>query len=119
MKRDPSTKKSGAPYDPDPYVITRRKETMITAKKKGTEITRNSSCFKPVDPVITVDLEDTDDEEIHPNPSIPDAPTADDSLPNNDDSETRIPNDATQREVREDLRIISKIMCKDYIRYYS
>ena len=91
VKRDPPTKKSAPPYDPDPYVITQRKGTMITAKKKGKEITRNSSFFKPVDPVINVDLEDTDDEEIHPNPSIPDAPAADNSQPNNDDSETPSP----------------------------
>ena len=91
VKRDPSTKKSGLPYDPDPYVITQRKGTMFTAKKKGKEITRNSSFFKPVDPVINVDIEDTDDEDIHPNPSIPDAPAADNSQPNNDDSETPNP----------------------------
>ena len=63
---------------------------MITAKTKGKEITRNSSFFKPVDPVINVDLEDTDDEEIHPNLSISDASVADNPQSHDDDSE--IPN---------------------------
>ena len=86
-----SIKKSGPPYDPDPYVKTQRKGTTITRKKKGKEITRNSSFFKQVDPVIHVDLEDTDDEEIHPNPLIPDASAADNLQPRNDDSETSNP----------------------------
>ena len=88
VKREPSIKKSGLPYDPDPYVVTLRKGTTITGKKKGKEITRNSSFFKQVDPIIHVDLEDTEDEEIHPNRVIPDGPAADNLQSRNDDSET-------------------------------
>ena len=111
VKRDQSIKKSGPPYDPDPYVITQRKGTMITAKRKGKEITRNSSFFKPVDPVINVDLEDADDEKIHPNPSISDAFVADNPQSNDDDSE--IPNPGRRYPTRSSRRPPAYL--KDYL----
>ena len=40
-KCDPSHKKFTTPHDPNPYVVRRRKGTMITAKRKDREITRN------------------------------------------------------------------------------
>ena len=64
-----------------------------------------------MDPVINVDLEDTDDEEIHPNPSIPDAPAADNSQPNNDDSET--PNPGRRYPTRSSRRPPAYL--KDYV----
>ena len=37
-----------SPYDPNPYTITQRKGTMITASRDGKSITRNVSFFKRV-----------------------------------------------------------------------
>ena len=64
VKRDPSTKKSGTPYDPEPYIVTQRKGTMITAKREGKEITRNSSFFKKLDPDALANTEEPDDNDL-------------------------------------------------------
>ena len=64
VKRDPSTKKSGTPYDPEPYIVTQRKGTMITAKREGKEITRNSSFFKQLDPDALANTEEPDDNDL-------------------------------------------------------
>ena len=48
VKRDPSTKKSLSPYMPEPYTVTERKGSMITAKSGDTVTTRNSSLFKQI-----------------------------------------------------------------------
>ena len=42
VKRDPSHKKSSALFDPETYIVTQRKGTMITAKREGKVITRDS-----------------------------------------------------------------------------
>ena len=38
VKRDPSTKKSLSPYMPEPYTVTERKGSMITAKSGDAEL---------------------------------------------------------------------------------
>ncbi|KAK2552072.1 Uncharacterized protein P5673_026817 [Acropora cervicornis] len=48
VKRDPSTKKSLSPYMPEPYTVTERKGSMITAKSGDAVTTRNSSFFKQI-----------------------------------------------------------------------
>lgn len=48
VKRDPSYKSSGSPYDPEPYRITKKKGSMVTARRDGKEVTRKSSFFKKV-----------------------------------------------------------------------
>ena len=48
VKRDPSTKKSLSPYMPEPYAVTERKGSMITAKSGDAVTTRNSSFFKQI-----------------------------------------------------------------------
>ena len=70
VKRDPSHKKSSAPYDPETYIVTQRKGTMITAKREGKEITRNSSFFKKVDPSIPTNAEESDDELALSTPNV-------------------------------------------------
>ena len=92
VKRDPSHKKSSAPYDPETYIVTQRKGTMITAKREGKEITRNSSFFKKVDPSIPTNAEESDDELALSTPNV-----------------------AIQWEAQEDFPHISKTMSKDYI----
>ena len=70
VKRDPSHKKSSAPYDTETYIVTQHKGTMITAKREGKEITRNSSFFKKVDPSIPTNAEQTDDELASSTPDV-------------------------------------------------
>ena len=48
VKRDPSTKKSLSPYMPEPYTVTERKGSMITAKSGDAVTTQNSSFFKQI-----------------------------------------------------------------------
>ena len=48
VKRDPSTKKSLSPYIPEPYTVTERKGSMITAESGDTVTSRNSSFFKQI-----------------------------------------------------------------------
>ena len=43
---------------------------MITAKREGKEITRNSSFFKKVDPSIPTNAEESDDELALSTPSV-------------------------------------------------
>ena len=48
VKRDPSTKKSLSPYMPEPYRVTERKGSKITAKSGDAVTTQNSSFFKQI-----------------------------------------------------------------------
>ena len=48
VKQDPSTKKSLSPYMPEPYTVTERKSSMITAKSGDAVTTRNSPFFKQI-----------------------------------------------------------------------
>ena len=59
-KRDPSYKKSATAYDPEPYVVTTEKGSMVTARREDKEITRNSSFFKSVSPNIGIAAEEDD-----------------------------------------------------------
>ena len=43
-------RKSAPLYDPEPYTVIHRKETLLTAKRRGQEITRNISFFKRIPP---------------------------------------------------------------------
>ena len=54
VRRDPSGINSRTPYQPEPYVITHRKGTMVTAEGGGKNITRNSSFFKKLEPDVQV-----------------------------------------------------------------
>ena len=80
-KRDPSHKKSTTPYDPNPYVVRGRKGTMITARRKDREITRNSSFFKKVDDCVTVKQEADDNDDVPPESSSPTAATVPPNVP--------------------------------------
>ena len=101
VKRDPSHKKSSAPYDPETYIVTQRKGTMITAKREGKEITRNSSFFKKVDPSIPTNAEESDDELAL---STPDVATGENPEP---------PNPGRRYPVRSSRRLPSYL--KDYV----
>ena len=57
VKQDKQNKLS-TPFNPEPYKITARNGTMITAKKDGHTITRNSSFFKQVKGGLTEDVTD-------------------------------------------------------------
>ena len=60
VKRDPSYRKSGNPYDSRPYVVTQRKGSMITTTREGKTVTRNSSFFKPVKENAPAEMEEPD-----------------------------------------------------------
>ncbi|KXJ24314.1 Uncharacterized protein K02A2.6 [Exaiptasia diaphana] len=83
VKGDPSAKKSQSPYKPEPFTVTERKGSMVTAKSGDKVTTRNSSFFKQIPatslkaPDSNVDIDDhcvttrTDDKiqnYITPNP---------------------------------------------------
>lgn len=72
VRRDPSNKKSSTPYDPDPYVVSKRKGTMVTAKRDDKQVTRNSSFFKKIDSSqVKKEADGSDDDDVNLEPSPP------------------------------------------------
>ena len=65
LVRQPKHNKTTTPYDSNPYVVTERKGTMVTAKRKEKEITRNTSHFKRIEEshMTGVEAEDESDNE--------------------------------------------------------
>lgn len=70
VKRDRSYKKSQTPYEPQPYIVTSCKGSMVTARHGDRTVTRNSSFFKPVQlediPHMDEFTDYSDDEEDEP-----------------------------------------------------
>jgi len=62
LLKQPKANKFSAPYNPQPFVVEKRKGTMITAKNDSQTVTRNSSQFK----VISTKSAKQDDEEVEP-----------------------------------------------------
>ena len=80
-RRNPSHKRSTSSYDPKAYVIRGPKGTVVTAKRKDWERTRNSSFFKNLDGCITVEQEADDDDDVAPESSPPTAATVPPDVP--------------------------------------
>lgn len=61
-------------YDPNPYIVTKQKGPMITARRGEKEVTRNTSRFKKVTfdiPEDMIDDDDNDEFKIDPHPRAP------------------------------------------------
>jgi hypothetical protein len=70
LKRE-GMKKSSPEYDPKPWKVTKRNESMITVERNGRTVTRNSSRFKPSprSPEETADESDDDIDVPFPPPN--------------------------------------------------
>lgn len=79
-KTNPPHKKFTTPYDPNPNIVRGCKETMVTAKRRDREITRNSSFFKRVDDCTNVKREDDNDNDILAPQSCPSSHSSHSSL---------------------------------------
>ena len=116
VKRDDNKRKSETPYRHDPYVITNKNGSMITAKNtNGKEVTRNSSFFKPV-PDQTVKLEDSDGDDVESgiDDGVEERNEGSSEVQNFDEEKSRITVDAPER--RYPLRQRKRpLKLKDYV----
>ena len=67
LLKQPKENKFSAPYNPEPFVVEKRKGTMITAKNDSNMVTRNSSQFK----VISTKSAVHDGKEVQPKVAKP------------------------------------------------
>jgi transposase InsO family protein len=61
VKRNPQYSKSDTPYNADPYTVIAKKGTMVTARRGGHQITRNTSFFKRVSTHLSVPKDEMED----------------------------------------------------------
>ncbi|CAB4026888.1 Hypothetical predicted protein [Paramuricea clavata] len=62
LLKQPKENKFSAPYNPKPFVVEKKKGTMVTAKNDSKVVTRNSSQFK----VISTKSAKHDDKQVEP-----------------------------------------------------
>ena len=67
LLKQPKENKFSAPYNPEPFIVEKRKGTMITAKNDSNRVTRNSSQFK----VISTKSAVHDGKEVQPKVAKP------------------------------------------------
>ena len=67
--RQPKTNKLSTPFNPQPYKVVARKESMVTAERGSHKDTRNDSFFKKIEATLI-----PDDEVDDPIPSAPHQP---------------------------------------------
>ena len=67
LLKQPKENKFSAPYNPEPFIVEKRKGTMITAKNDSNMVTRNSSQFKVISTKSTVH----DGKEVQPKVAKP------------------------------------------------
>lgn len=65
LKRDKSYNKSTSPYETKPYIVVKRKGSMITAKRGTKLVTRNTSFFKVIPHTKPVDDDLIDDDDSY------------------------------------------------------
>ena len=58
------------PFNPHPYKVVARKESMVTAERGSLKVTRNVSFFKKIE-ATPIPQNETDDEVDDPIPSAP------------------------------------------------
>ncbi|GFO34177.1 disintegrin and metalloproteinase domain-containing protein 10-like [Plakobranchus ocellatus] len=63
------TNKQTPPFDPQPLIVTNKKESMVTASKGSMDKTRNSSFFMKVSPYIPLAPDPTEEDDIELQPS--------------------------------------------------
>lgn len=66
--------KQTPPFDPQPLIVTNKKESMITASRGNMDRTRNSSFFKKISPQIPLVPDLTEDDDIVLQPSDSETP---------------------------------------------
>ncbi|CAB4045420.1 Hypothetical predicted protein [Paramuricea clavata] len=70
LLKQPKENKFSAPYNPHPFVVEKKKGTMVTAKNDSKVVTRNSSQFK----VISTKSAKHNDKEVEPKVPRPSNP---------------------------------------------
>ncbi|CAB4026127.1 PREDICTED: uncharacterized protein K02A2.6-like [Paramuricea clavata] len=96
LLKQPKENKFSAPYNPQPFVVEKKKGTMVTAKNDSKVVTRNSSQFK----VILTKSAKHDDKEVEPKVPRPSNP-----------QEQKTLQQRPKRNVRQPARFV------DYVNY--
>ncbi|GFO29557.1 hypothetical protein PoB_005606200 [Plakobranchus ocellatus] len=63
-----TTNEQTPPFDPQPLIVTNKKESMVTASRGSMDKTRNSSFFKKVSPQIPLAPDPTEEDDIELQP---------------------------------------------------